>query len=33
MNAAAFDFLDMLLKTLKQSKKIVPVGFKDLVLI
>jgi hypothetical protein len=30
MNAAAFYFLDILLKTLKQSKKIVLVNFKDL---
>jgi hypothetical protein len=30
MNAAAFDFLDILLKTLKQSKNIVLVNFKDL---
>ena len=30
MNAAAFDFLDMLLNALSQSKKIVPVNFKDL---
>jgi peptidoglycan/xylan/chitin deacetylase (PgdA/CDA1 family) len=30
MNAAAFDFLDILLRTLSQSKNIVPVNFKDL---
>jgi hypothetical protein len=30
MNAAAFDFLDILLKALKQSKNIVLVNFKDL---
>ena len=30
MNAAAFDFLDLLLKKLKQSKKIALVSFKDL---
>ena len=30
MNAAAFDFLDTLLKTLKQSKNIMLVNFRDL---
>ena len=30
MNAAAFDFLDMLLRALKQSKNIALVNFKDL---